>query len=184
MLRRLLPFAVLASACLIHAQSPVQQYSGHWTSNWYTYGAVVTSDASNNAFIGGNYRPGVSLIEDGFVAKLGPSSLQQWFTPLAYGVKTVVNDVIQDPATGNVYVAATKGTGAIGTVSEGILVKLNSSGVVQWTRTVPLGRDGGFGKLDLTNIGNIVVGGTLQSTSGFLHQHAFLRHYDPTGKVQ
>lgn len=174
---------LLVGAALSVAQQPVQHYSGYWPSNWYTNASVVTADATNNTFIGGNYRPGTSLIKSIFIAKMAPTSLQQWFVPFTFDVDAYVNDILVDSATGNIYVSATRGTFAVGSTSYGMLIKLNSAGVHQWTREVALGRDGGFGKLDKTLTGNIVVGGSLQTTTGMLHKHALIRQYDPNGNV-
>ncbi len=175
--------AALALGTIGIAQSPVEQYSGYWAASNYCNGFRVISDSSNNAYIAGRMSQGTFSSTDMFVAKLNSSSVQQWFRLIPLGVTTFANDIARNATTGDIYVCGTRGTGAVSTISDGILTKIDSAGNIAWTRTFPAGRDGGFSSVDVTSAGNIVVTGSLQTTSGSLHEHAYTRMYDSSGGI-
>ena len=136
-----------------------------------------TMDSSANVYVAG---VNSSATGEGFVAKYNSSGVIQWqvfLTSLTYGIQ--VNAVDTD-ASGNVYVAGSlpNASGSSGYYAG--LIKLNSSGAVQWVRSMaaatPAFQTAWYG-VAADSLGNVCVAGAIPSGN-------LAAKYDTTGAIQ
>lgn len=142
----------------------------------------IYADSANNIYLTGDGGQ-VSGVTDLTVFKFNSSGTLLWQTKLGNNTQLEQGGSIVTDASGNVYVtgSAYKGTGlgGVGT-TDGILVKFNSSGTLQWQKYV--GQSGYYGYLDslaINSAGNIVVAGGVRVSTA----NALLLTFDTAGTL-
>ena len=175
------------------------------------YGYAIAADSAGNVYVTGGYsdtvdfEPGTSLSSvasmDGFVAKYNTSGAVQWARSIG-GTGTNFGFGIATDSAGNVYVTgryqdivyfepSTSLTSVDGS-NDAYVAKYNTSGSVQWARTI-----GGTGSDSLSTVatdssgnvyvtgyysGTIIIGSTTLTNAG--GTDAFVTKYNTSGTVQ
>jgi uncharacterized delta-60 repeat protein len=146
--------------------SGVEQWSKTWGGTGNDYATGLTLDTAGNIFVVG-YTASTGLTsggDDQTLVKYDSSGVEQWSKTWGGDGSDQAFDIALDTV-GNIYVAGrTASTGLTVGLSDQNLVKYNSSGVEQWSKTW-----GGTGNdyarnLALDTAGNIYVAGTTDST--------------------
>ena len=143
------------------------------------YGESIAVDSSGNVYISGQTRPVGDY--DCFVAKYNSSGVLQWQRSLGgnssdYGYSVAVD------SSGNVYVVGmTFSTGpGVGAI---LIAKFNSSGTLQWRRTLGgSGSDYGYG-IAVDSSGNSYVTG-YTTGGGYGNDDIITAKYDTNGNIQ
>ena len=130
----------------------------------------ITLDSSGNAYVAGYTGPGPQGGDDIFVAKYNSSGSLQWQRTLGGTQDEFLYDIASDSSS-NLYITGhTRSAG--GGIDKIFIVKYDSSGTVQWQRTITSGTaDNGTG-IAVDNSGNIYVSGYVQGAPS-VGQHDF-----------
>jgi hypothetical protein len=148
----------------------------------------VASDLAGNVYVAG-ITTGGPTGDDGFVAKIDPNGNQLWARQIASDLRDVLTGVVVD-GDGNVYVGgSTEGdlgdSGPLGG-RDGLLVKFDGAGNLQWTRQFGTNTfDDTFG-LAIDSSGDVYVSGeTMGSLGGPAAGQVdlFVSKFDPSGDV-
>ncbi len=167
----------------------VTKYSTNGTLLWKKLitktPSFIRTDASGNFYLLGSI--GNSLNgQDIYVSKYTATGLFLWenYISAAMGMFTDNFSDFTTDAAGNVYV-----TGSSQRFSTGrdiITVKLNSDGILQWSRLITgSGNHNDFGKaITVDNAGNVYVAGSIyESNNGIFSDNIILRKYNSVGTV-
>ena len=124
---------------------------------------AIAVDGSGNVYVTGRTDSAGAGGYDLLIVKYNTSGSIQWQRTLG-GTDTDAGDEIVVDGSGNVYVAGyTNSTGA-GT-NDALIVKYNSSGTIQWQRTLGgTNNDVGSGGIAVDSLGNVYVNGYTRST--------------------
>jgi len=150
----------------------------------------VTTDSSGNIYTSGFFPNGSSSFGTGFVAKVSSSGTLQWATQLVDASSTsgVYPQSITTDSSNNVYVVGCANNASNKEVA--FLMKLNSSGTLQWQRFLAdaytPGSASGYqtqlNAVSLDSSGNIYVMGNGLNSLGYTV--GFLAKYNNSGTIQ
>ena len=146
--------------------SGVEQWSKTWGGTGADTATAIALDSSNNIYVAGDTgSSGLTAgLADQTLVMYNSSGVEQWSKTWGGTGSDYANDLVLD-ASGNIYVAGTTNSTGLTTGDyDQTLVKYNSSGVEQWSKTW-----GGTGAdtakaLSLDTSGNIYVVGNANST--------------------
>jgi uncharacterized delta-60 repeat protein len=145
------------------------------------YGESVAIDSSDNVYVGGYTYDQVVGGYEFFVAKYNSSGTIQWQRTLE-GSDTDIGNSIAIDSTDNLYVigyTASEGAGG----NDFLLAKYNSSGTIQWQRTLG-GTDSDYGySVAIDSAGNVYALGYTRS-EGAGNYDFLLAKYDSAGTIQ
>jgi uncharacterized delta-60 repeat protein len=144
--------------------SGIEQWSKTWGGDALDIAYALALDTAGNIYVAGfTYSIGLTGIDQTLV-KYNSSGVEQWSKTWGGTGGDIANALALDTA-GNIYVAgSTASTGLTAGSNDQTLVKYNSSGIEQWSKTW-----GGTGSdtaqaLALDTAGNIYVAGSTYST--------------------
>jgi uncharacterized delta-60 repeat protein len=145
------------------------------------YGFGISLDSSANVYITGYTASSGAGSNDVLIAKYDTSGAIQWQRTLG-GTNNDQGFSISIDNSGNVYVAGqTSSSGAV--VQDVLITKYNTSGTIQWQRTLG-GAAADFGRgIALDNSGNVyIVGQTSSSGAGSID--VIITKYNNSGSIQ
>lgn len=146
------------------------------------YGDVLAIDINDNIYLTGFTEEATTAGgSDVLLVKLDTSGTLQWQRILGGASNEIGKGVTTDSA-GNVYVCGeTESTGQGD--SDVILAKYNSSGTIQWQRSLGAAfNDEGF-SMSVDSLDNVYVAGKMR-TGQFADYNAFLAKYNSSGTLQ
>jgi uncharacterized delta-60 repeat protein len=147
------------------------------SSNDYAQGVAI--DSSDNIIIAGHGYFGGSWT--GFVAKYNSSGVIQWQKKINTGSSDYIRKCAVDSSDNIIVVGATSGTGAGS--NDGLIVKYNSSGTVQWKRLLGGSSSEVFYAVEVDSSDNIFVGGYTAS-DGAGNYDFLMAKYNSSGVLQ
>lgn len=113
----------------------------NWSRKYYSVGSngdtsalTVTSDASNNVYVGG--QTGYNVYIDGYIMKLDSSGTLQWHKTINSSNNNIQTLGITVDSSGNVYAG---GWTYVSGNPKGWIVKFNSGGTLQWQKMTSVG---------------------------------------------
>jgi hypothetical protein len=155
------------------------------TSNENTYFYGCFADASNNTYTTGSTN--ISGYPRLYTAKYDSSGAILWQKYLTWGSGQVgICRGITVDSSGNVYVATYYSTSG-GTGPDMIIAKYNSSGVLQWQKSIAnttAGSNDGLYSVALDSSDNIYVAGYTDISSGGADRSLFIAKFNPSGTIQ
>jgi hypothetical protein len=141
-------------------------------------GSGVTTDGTNVYIVGDSLSVGASRVA--LLAKYNVSGTLQWQRSLASGSYAYFYGVALDGG-GNVYAVGLQDPG--GTGDDWIVAKYNSSGTLQWQRSLAGAIDRAYG-VTVDGTGNVYVSGYTSATGGAGSNDLLLVKYSSTGTLQ
>jgi hypothetical protein len=191
--RGLFPLAICAALVLtppLRAESP---YTTTWTKQYGStsgeYGFAVTTDPSGNAIIAGathgNFGGTYGGDYDGAVAKYNSAGTRLWATQWGGTAEERFGSVASDAA-GNLYLGGSSHASPSSAETRAELVKYNSSGALQWRRTLSAQRNVDDGGVAVDSAGNIYQCGATNDnlfTNLVFSYDPFLVKYDSAGNM-
>ena len=149
-------------------------------ANWSSErGYGVSTDSLGNVYVFGNIDPGPNGNRDFAIAKYNTSGTLQWQRILG-GSNDEFNGLggIDTDSSGNVYITGNTGSAGAGS-GDLFIAKYNSSGTIQWQRTLS-GFSNGRG-IDIDSSGNVYVisYGNINNTNCYL-----IAKYNSSGTIQ
>jgi uncharacterized delta-60 repeat protein len=140
-------------------------------------GYGIAADGSGNVYVTGQIDGGSATYL--FIAKYNTSGVIQWQRKLDTASQTDIGFGIAVDGSGNVYVTGQSNTTA---ASYAFIVKYNTSGVIQWQRSLDTATvaDIGYG-IAADSAGNVYVTGQANTTT---NAYAFIAKYDTSGVIQ
>ena len=142
------------------------------------YGIAV--DGSGNVYVTGSANTGTAGYI--FIAKYDTTGVIQWQRTLDTALIADIGYGIAVDGSGNVYVTG-QANGSVATTSYVYIAKYNTSGVIQWQRSLDTASlsDTGYG-IAVDGSGNVYVTGQANGSSSV--SYCFIAKYDTTGAIQ
>lgn len=139
----------------------------------------MCSDENSNIYVCGLSGGSGNAYSDGFLVKYNSAGQQQWVEKLDTNLRSVYFWNVKTDTSGNVYIAGQLLSG--GSNSMALLIKYDTNGVKQWTRTFNAGTGDPthFKKVKIGNDGNVYVQGIRQDP----FSKTFVNKYSPTGNL-
>lgn len=152
------------------------------------YGNAIATDLAGNAYVagytrsdtgiasGGSYQPVKNGDYDGFISKFNVAGIRLWSTYYGGNYRDELHGIAVANS-GDIYaVGRTSSTSGIATSGchqsahgggffDGIVMKLDATGTLQWATYYGGAEDDELKDLDIDVAGNLVIGGTTASTS-------------------
>lgn len=155
------------------------------TSSESTYFNSCFADASNNTYFIGNVNSSGSSRM--YTVKCDSSGAVLWQKLLTWGSGTVgISRGITVDSSGNVYCTGYYSTSG-GTGPDMLIAKYNSSGVLQWQKSIAnttAGSNDGLYSVALDSSDNIYVAGYTDISSGGGNRSLFIAKFNPSGTIQ
>ena len=144
-------------------------------------GQGIAVDSSGNVYVTGYITSQGAGGNDAIIAKYNTSGTIQWQRILG-GASSEIGYGIAVDSSGNVYVAgSTASQGAGG--NDAIIAKYNTSGTIQWQRSLGGAGDDVFYGIAVDGSGNLYVTG-LTNSQGAGGNDALITKYDTSGTIQ
>jgi uncharacterized delta-60 repeat protein len=144
-------------------------------------GRGIAVDANGNVYVTGQANATTATAAYVFVAKYDTTGVIQWQRKLDTASQTDIGYGIAVDGSGNVYV-----TGAANTTTAQyvFIAKYNTSGVIQWQRSLDVASklDTGYG-IAVDTTGNVYVIGQANATTASA-SYIFIAKYDTSGAIQ
>lgn len=155
-------------------------YSGGTATTARDFYRRVAVDSSDNYYLTGYRRESSGSVYQGLIAKYNSSGTLQWHRYINdQNQNTLMNDIAVDTA-GNVYCV---GYSFLSGSNHGIILKYNSSGTVQWRRTLAGTGDDNLKACITDSSNNLYVAGSSRSI-GTGANDAIIAKYNSSGTLQ
>ena len=145
------------------------------------YGVAI--DSSNNIYVAGHVSSSTSSSsKDALIAKYNSSGAIQWQRTLGGSLEDSAKGICVD-SSGNIYVAVETRSAGAG-AQECLLAKYNSSGTVQWQRTLGSTSTDQPSSIAADSVGNIYVIGHTNNSFSTDGGNIFFAKYNSSGTIQ
>jgi len=164
----------------------IAKYDSSGTLQWQvTFGSIssnqfsdVAVDSSGNVYVSGISPPSGSGIQNILLAKFNSSGALQWQRSLG-GTATDNGQAVEVDSSGNVYIVGFTSSQGAGS-NDAFIAKYDSSGVIQWQRTIGSSSVDNFTGVAIDSSNNIYCIGT----HGFTTNKLFLVKFNSSGTWQ
>ena len=147
----------------------------------YEYGYGIALDSSGNVYIGGQTGSTGAGQNDFLIAKYNTSGTIQWQRTLG-GTGNDSGQAVAVDSSGNVYITGYQDSAGAGNY-DFLIAKYNTSGTIQWQRTLG-GTSSDFGRaIAVDSSGNVYVTGQSHST-GANAPDVLIAKYNTSGTIQ